>query len=183
MSRKKIAKNIFSLTLAEFATKGIAFFLNAYIARVFDVEGFGIVSKVTSIFLYILIVVNLGFAMTGLRAVSKNIDEHKKYVDNIITFKLIIALVCFIILSIYIITAPGLSSVMQAALLLGSLQLFGAVIQIDWFFQAIERMEILGLRQVLVNLTTFVCVILFVHSPSDIALYIFIVSISLFLTG
>ena len=74
MFQNKLVKNLFSLSLAEIATKGIVFFLNVYIARVLKVEGYGIITNITSIVVY-LTMINLGFNMVGLRAVSKSIPR------------------------------------------------------------------------------------------------------------
>lgn len=182
MFQNKLVKNLFSLSLAEIATKGIVFFLNVYIARVLKVEGYGIITNITSIVVY-LTMINLGFNMVGLRAVSKNPADKEKFVNNILTLKLFLSIIIFAGLTAYILLLSEQSYIEKIALLLGSLQLFSTSLQIDWFYQSIERMEILGIRQFLVSLVTFIGVILFVKSPADIPIYMAIVSISLLLNN
>ncbi len=57
---RRILKNMFSLTVAEFANKGIIFVFNAYLARVILPEGFGIIGFANAFAAYFLLVVNLG---------------------------------------------------------------------------------------------------------------------------
>ena len=182
MFQNRLLKNLFSLSLAEIATKGIVFFLNVYIARVLKVEGYGIITNITSIVIY-LTMINLGFNMVGLRAVSRIPSNREKYVNNILTLKLVLSIILFAFLVLYIIYLSEQSYLEKIALLLGGLQLFSTALQIDWFYQSIERMEILGLRQFLVSLVTFIGVIIFVKSPDDIHIYMAIVSLSLLINN
>lgn len=182
LQKNKLVKNLFSLSIAEIATKGVAFFITFYLARVFNVEGYGIVTKITTIVAY-LTMVNLGFNMVGLRAISRNIEEKEKYVNNILTLKIVLSLILFSLVCIYIFFFSQANFLVKIAFLLGSLQIFTTSIQIDWFYQSIERMEILGLRQFLVSVITLIGVFLFVKTAEDIPIYMAIVSCSLLLNN
>lgn len=182
MNKNKLIQNIFSLSLAEVATKGITFFLTAYIAKIFDVEGYGIINYIQAVLTYMTLVVNLGFGIVGARAVAQNPTDQEKYVNNIITIKLLIAVLTFAAMCGYTLFVDK-PAMFKIALMLGGLQVFACAIQIDWFYQGIEKMKILGARQFLVSALTFVGVIIFVKSPDDIPVYMCIASCSLILNS
>jgi len=182
MSKNKILKNIFSLSVATFATKGLVFVINAYLARILGVEGYGTVAIVTSILLYFIIFINLGFNTVGIRSIAKNNNEKEKYVDNIISLKIFLAIISYAGLIIYALLLND-SAIVKTALIIGGLQLFAEAIQLVWFYQAIEKMEIIAIRAVLINTVTLICLLLFVKSPEDIPIYILIVSVSILLNN
>lgn len=184
MAKNIILKNLFSISLAEFANKGITFILTAYLARILGTAGYGMLSNVNAILLYALLVVNLGFDIIGMRDIAKvqNNDERSYFVNNIVTLKLALAVVTFTLLIAYIVIFNN-PLLVKTALLFGGFQLLAASFQIDWFYQGIERMEILGIRKVCISVTTLLGVLLFVHSIEDLPLYFIIMSVSMFINN
>jgi len=207
MSKNKILKNIYSLSLAEFATKGLVFFINAYLARILGVEGYGTVATINSILVYFLIFVNLGFHTVGIRTIAqmmgidandidKNDDDIKKncekiqvknrhssdYINNVITLRIMLAIISYGGLLVYALFIND-SSLIKIALIIGGLQFFAEAFGLVWFYIGVERMEIVALRHTLVSAVTLVCLFLFVKSPEDIPIYILIVSISILLNN
>ena len=182
MFKNTILKNIFSLSLAEFATKGSTFFLIAYIARVFDVEGFGVSSSIDAILGYLGLLVALGFNPVGIRSITQMPDEREKYVNNILSLRFVLAVLAYIALIIYVLLINE-SILMKTALLFGGLQLFATAIVLDWFYQGIERMEIVGLRQFLISIVKLIGALIFVKSPDDIPIYFLVFSVALIINN
>lgn len=163
---RKIAGNIAWMTIAEFATKGISFFTNAYLARVLMREGFGEVNFTLSFLLYFSAFVALGFNPIGSREVSRRPEYASKYVNNIISIRLILALIAFVIM-IAIGLLLGFSERQMHLILIGSINLLSTSIIIDWYYQAIEKMNILAMRQLITSTLNIIGIFLLVTNATD----------------
>ena len=182
MKTPKILQNIFSLTVAEIATKGITFFLYFYLARILSVEGYGIMSNVAAIIGYLVVIVALGLREIGIRSTAGKPELVQKYFSNITSIKLFLAVIAFLVLCVYI-YVNDFSYLVVISFIFGSIQLFAYAIQTEWIFIANERIHILAVRQILVSAITLLGVLLFVKSINDLPLYFFIFSISLLINN
>jgi len=134
MSKRKLLKNIFSLSFAEFATKGISFFLNAYLARTIGVEGYGILANINAILAYLLMFVSLGFYVVGLRECATDSDDKfvkiQKYFSNITSIKLFCAILSLLFIIVYI-SLNDLDYLIFISLIIGSIQIIAYAIVVD----------------------------------------------------
>jgi O-antigen/teichoic acid export membrane protein len=182
MPISKLLQNIFSLTAAEIATKGITFFLYMYLARILSVEGYGIMSNIISIIGFFNIVVVFGINDIGIRGTSGQPQLVQKYFSNITSVKLFLAIISFFSLIIYV-YFNDFSYMIAASFILGSIQLFAFSIHIEWVFIANERMNILAIRQILIGVVNLLGALIFVKSVNDMPLYFFITSTSLLINN
>ena len=164
---KRILKNLFSLSAAQIISKAIGLFTTAYLARVIKPEGFGIIGFAGAFVSYFGLLVNLGFDTLGVREVARNKDNIVKYVNNIITIRLIMASVGYALLAgvISLLDKPLL---VKSVLYITGLGLFANAFLLNWVFQGIEKMEIIAIRQILTSLLSLVGILLLVHNPDDI---------------
>ena len=172
MSRaKKVIKNLFSLTVAEIASKGIIFITTAYLARVLQPEGFGIIGYANSFIAYFLIVVNLGFNVFGVREVSKNpyTQNIKNYVNNIVSIRSIFSIISFLIYFIIVMIIDKPVDV-KLVLLVTGFNLFSYAVMLDWVFIGLERMEIQAIRQLITGILNLVGIFIFVNDRTDTVL-------------
>ena len=174
---RKIIKNMFSLTVAEAANKGIVFIFNAYLARVIFPEGFGIISFANAILVYFLLFVNLGFNVVGAREISKSQKQIGKYANTIITIRCLIAFIAYASLFILALSLDKPLLVKQTIWIAG-LNLFANAILLDWVYYGTERMEFLAIRQVVTSLLNLIGVVLLVHSKNDIVIAMLVTVIS-----
>lgn len=175
---RKILKNMFSLSIAEIANKGIQFVTNFYIARVILPVGFGIIGFANSFVVYFLLIVNLGFNTVGTREVAKYPKFLNKYVDSILTMRLILSIFAYLALFIVVYFLDKPIEVKYVLWIIG-LNLFSNAIMLDWLYQGIERMEFLALRQVITSGLSLIGLVIFVHSPSDTVVAMAVTVISL----
>ncbi len=174
---KKIIKNMFSLTVAEIANKGIIFIFNAYLARVIFPEGFGIISFANAILVYFLLFVNLGFNVVGAREIAKSQEQIGKYANTIITIRTLIAVLAYA--SLFVITLSlNKPLLVKQTIWIAGLNLFANAILLDWVYHGTERMEFLAMRQVITSLLNLIGVVLLVHSRNDIVIAMLITVIS-----
>jgi O-antigen/teichoic acid export membrane protein len=185
-STKVLIKNLFSLSVAEFLSRGIQFFYYIYLIRIIKPEGNGINEFSRSLAQYFLILVTLGFDQVGIREGARDKSKIKVYADTIIAIRLSIAVACYILLfflAIFLKYNGTISSEEEIAIFIHGSILFSIAIQPQWVFQAIEKMEIIALRMTIVNALNFIGIILFVQTRSDLLLAISILMISQFLTS
>lgn len=97
---KKIIENILSLSIAEFASKGLQALFYLYLARVLGKEGLGALGFAQSFTSYFILFVKLGFDTVGTRAIAKRPELLRKYVNSIISIRTILAFAVFAVLAI-----------------------------------------------------------------------------------
>ncbi len=179
---RKILKNMFSLSLAEVATKGIALITASYLSRAILADGFGIIGFSNAITIYFMVLISLGFNTVGIREIAKSHDEIPKFVNAIISMRLIIAIVCFVALG-FVIIGLNKPDIVKLTLLVAGLNFISQAFLLDWVYQGIEKMEVQAVRQVITGILTLVGTVLLVHSPSDVLIAMAVVVASAFLNS
>ncbi|HRP01120.1 MAG TPA: flippase [Candidatus Kapabacteria bacterium] len=181
-SKTKLLKNIFSLSIAEMASKGLAIIYTIYLIKVIGPESNGILNFTKSLVQYFLILVALGYDQVGIREIAKDRLLSKKFVDLIVSIRLFIAFVSFlalvIVVQILILNKPELSQNQHLVYIYG-ITLFTNAIMLNWYFQAIEQMEVIAIRTIGVYLLNFICIIVLIKSSNDLTLAVVIISASM----
>jgi O-antigen/teichoic acid export membrane protein len=178
---KQILKNMFSLSAAEFAGKGFAILFSLYLMRVIGPENNGIFTVAKSLIQALLVLVWLGFDQVGIREVAKDKSQVRKYVGTILTIRMVIALICYISLFIILELFAGsinMSSTTKIVTYTYGLLLFGHALLLNWVFQAVEKMHIIAIRSISVNLLNLLCVVIFVRQESDLLIAVWIIVIT-----
>lgn len=173
----KIASNLFSLSSAEIAKRLLGFFTLVYLGRVLDKEGFGVIGFASAFISYFVLVVNFGFSTYGTREISKDEKNIAKYVNSIISIKILLALFLGLILIIYTVLSTK-NIITKYVVLITGINLFVDAIALNWVFQAIEKMQFIAVRQILSGLISLVGVIFFVHSQNDVIIAASILAVS-----
>ncbi|NOX18870.1 MAG: oligosaccharide flippase family protein, partial [Chlorobi bacterium] len=166
-NRKTILKNFFSLSGGELISKGIAFVTTIYLARVILPEGFGILGYATAFVSYFLLFIDFGFDTISVKKIANDNSVISKYVNNIISFRITLAVLVFLILStvVYFLNETVL---VKSALLLAGVNLFVQAITTEFVFQATERIKYLAIKVVLKNLLIMITVFAFVKEIDDV---------------
>ena len=164
---KRVIKNIFSMSVAEIANKLLQFFYTLYLAQVLLPEGFGVFNWAITVFGYYLIFVVLGFNVFGQREVAKDPKNINKYVNTIVSVRLLIAFFAYIALFFTVIIIGKPLYVQQIVWIYG-LNLFAWAIYLDWVYIGIEKMWILAIRQLAIAVLNFVGIWFLVTSKEHI---------------
>lgn len=176
---RKILNNMVFLSAAEIASKGITTITIIYLARVLNPDGLGTISFINSILAYIVAFTSLGIETIATREVTKNQNLSESYVNNVFTFRFILSAIGFAGLVIFI-QFTDLPFKVQLLWYISGLNIFSLSLHLNWYFVAIEKMQIIALRQLLIGVLNFIGIILFIHNPEDI-LYAIIINSSAFL--
>ena len=142
---RKILKNMFSLSIAEIANKGIIFITTAYLARVILPEGFGIIGYASSFIVYFILISNLGLNTVGTREIAKTPEKINKYVNSIFTARVFLSIFSYIGLFIIVLFYDFTIEEKYVIWIAGINVIFNAI-NSDWVFQGIEKMEVAASR-------------------------------------
>ncbi len=170
---RKILNNMIFLSAAEIASKGITTITIIYLARVLTPEGMGTISFITSIVAYFIAFTNLGIDTIATREVTKNQNLTEPYVNVLFSLRLILSLVSFLGL-IFFVQILNQPFEVQLLWYISGINIFSQSLLLNWYFVAIEKMQIIALRQLLIGILNFTGVIIFVHNPQDILIAIII---------
>lgn len=179
---KIILKNIFSLSVSELLSRIINFFTVVYLARIILPEGFGALNFSIVFVSYFSIALNFGLDQYSVREIAKDQSAISRFVNSIITTRLIFFIVLYLLLAIIafgIIENRNISWL----LLITGVNLFSAAISVCWVYQAKERMHVNGLKQTLASMLNLAGVLIFVHSKNDIIVAAVIASSALLLNA
>ncbi len=173
MSAKLIIKNLFSLTMAEVISKAIGLITTAYLARAIQPEGFGIIGFASSFVAYFTLLVNLGFDALGTREIARDREVIRKYVNNIVTIRLILAVFGYATFLIVVMMIDK-TSLIKTVLMVMGLGIFANAFLLNWVFQGIEKMEVIALRQILTSFLILIGVVLLVHDYNDVIWFVLV---------
>lgn len=169
IDKRKIFSNLLTLSVSEFMNKGVIFFTSMYLMRTIMPEGNGVLAFSASFFSFFVLFVILAFNTVGTREIAKAPDMIKEYTDTIISTRIVLSVVVFLIY-IGILWSIDISVEKRIVTLIAGFALFANAINLDWVFQGMEKMKVLAFRQVLTSIGTLTGFLLFVHSREDIYL-------------
>ena len=175
--KSNIAKNFLSLSAAEIFARIISLITFAYLARVLTPNGFGVIGFAAAFVSYFVLIVNFGLDDYGAREIAKNEESSSRYVNAIVSFKLITVIPLFILLTACAFLFAS-DSTIRIAIILAGINLFSSSISVDWFYQGIQKMGYIAVRQAAASTLNFVLIIIFVSNPSDVLLAVGISSFS-----
>jgi len=178
---RNVLKNFLSLTFADFFNKALAFFAVAYLARVLKTEGYGKIEFAQAIIVYFLLVVNQGLSVFGVREIAKDQLKVKIQVAQILTIRLLLSLVSYILLVIFVLLVKQPSDIKKLLLIYG-FTFFTFSFTLDWVFQGIEKMEYVALGRI-INQVVYVGGLFFLVKNWDQLLRVPIIRIAAAIAG
>lgn len=146
-----------------------------YVSRVLGTYGVGTYSFAHSSICYFTALTALGVSMYGKREIASciNREQRSKTFWNIWAIESLMFVLSFIAYVIYILNC-GIN--IKPALWIQLLTLTGVWLDITWFFFGIEDFKAALMRNFLVRITSTTLVFIFVQSPEDTYLYVFILA-------
>lgn len=176
---EKLEKNFIWMAAANIVGSFFSIALFIYLARTLRAEAFGSISYAHSFIFYMMNFVDLGLSTWGIREVAKNKERASEYVSEIISFKLLVASVLFVI----IVTATCLVSgnvhfrILMAEV---ALLLFVAAMSCDWAFQGQEKMRMVLVSFGVTTILQFLLICTFVKGPEGLLKSALIYSLAAF---
>lgn len=176
MSTTTIKKNFALSSAYQILILAVPFVTSPYISRVLGAEGIGIYSFTSSIVGYFVLFATLGTMSYGAREISRARDDHKllsRFFWEIELLVVCTTTVCLILWGIWVLIAPEYNLIY----LILSIQLFGVIADISWFFTGLEQFKYIVFRNSIVKIVGIILLFLFIRERDDLALYIFLMTI------
>lgn len=170
MRKYNVIKNTTMLYLMNIAKVIFPLLTLPYLTRVLSVECYGVVSYVKTIMLYMQLIVDFGFLLSGTKAVvraGKNKDKIGEIVGTTIIAKFILSIIAAFVLIIMIFSIDLLNRNPLYALL-SFVVVVLSIFLLDFLFQGLERMEVIAIRFVVMKVISTVLTFIFVKNDADI---------------
>lgn len=179
---RKIIHNFLSLSIGELVSRVINLVTFVYLARVLSTDGFGIIGFASAIVSYFILLVSFGFDIYGIRNITSEEENNKNLVSSIVSLRLFLAVVFFICLSILSFSLKK-DITTKLALVITGINLFSIALSLDWFYQGIQKMHVVAIRQVGTSLINLLLVLLFIKNNDNLLLAVFFSSFSVMINS
>ena len=167
--RKIIAKNYVALLFIQGTNFILPLIIFPYLVRTLGSEKYGLVMVAQSVALFLTIIVDFGFNISATREVANLKNDKEKlsqFYWNVFSIKLVLIIITFLLLLGLIIYVDKFS--VDPLIYLFSFGLvLGQAIFPTWFFQGIEKMQVITIVNVAAKLFFTISLFFVVLSPSD----------------
>ena len=154
-----------------------------YLSRTLGPEKLGIYSGTYAYANYYILFAILGIEFFGNRSiaiVANSREERKKTFWSIYAIQLISGSIAIII---YFLTFSLLfDKVRWTICLLQGLWVIASAIDINWYFFGKQEFRLTVTRNVIIKISSIICIFAFVHEPTDLYKYVFIMAFSMVLS-
>lgn len=159
-----IAKNTSVLLISDIISKILALFYIMLIARYLGASGFGIIAFATAFTGLFAVLSDIGLGTLTIREVAKDKSLAGKYVNNLLSIKLILTVVTFglIVLTINLMDYPD-QTVMVVYFMGGTVICMAFTQVFNSLFQAFERMEYIAIGTIIHSVATLSGALLVIH--------------------
>lgn len=178
---KSIQKNFLYNLCYQLLLLIIPLVVTPYVTRVLGPDPVGLYSFANSIVSYFLLFAVLGTATYGQRAVSYAQDDPEKRSRAFFEVLLIRLLTSFLTLGIYLGYAFLFAKEELTVYLILALNVVNVACDVSWFLQGMEEFGKTALSGILFRLASILLIFLFVKKPSDLPLYVLLMTLSVVL--
>lgn len=182
---KNLRNNTIALMIIQFLNYALPFITLPYVARIFEVEKFGLIFYAQVIMDYFGRLVMFGFDFSGVRTIAINSDDPEKVnsaFNSIVGVQVIFLIVGFILLSFLTMLIPKFR---QDWLIyhITYFSLIGQVLLFTWFYQGMQRMKFITILNIILRSIFVILIFLCVRKPKDYILYPLFNSMSYIIAG
>ena len=164
-----IKKNYIYSLLNKLLAVVVPILVTPYIARVLGPDGNGVISYVSSISSYFILVANIGIETYGQRVIAIHRDDKaylKKFFIEITILRALLTFVCLSVYSVWFISSLNKTNNILYAVF--ALSVFAVVFDFSWFFQGVENFRLLAVVNIITRITYVVLTFLFVKTKQDL---------------
>jgi PST family polysaccharide transporter len=167
--KKIIAKNYVALLFIQGANFILPLIIFPYLVRTLGSEKYGLLMVAQSVALFLTIIVDFGFNISATREVANLKNDKEKlsqFYWNVFSIKLALIIITFLLLLGLIICVDKFS-VDPSVYLFSFGLVLGQAIFPTWFFQGIEKMQVITIVNVAAKLFFTISLFFVVLSPAD----------------
>ncbi len=176
---RQILKNIFSLSVAEFAGKGLQVFFVFYVAKLLGSDQFGNYNFAREHVAIYLLIATWGMEVLGTREIAKDKSQVRDLVNNIFSIRFPLTIILYCILTFMTFFVWELESTTKTMLMVSGATIFSMSFLLNWVYQGLERMGVFALRSLIAAVLNLAGVLILVHGPGDSLIVMIIVQASM----
>ena len=180
MKKKSITKNYIYNLSYQILIIFLPLITTPYVSRVLGAENVGIYGYTLSIVTYFVLFGALGISMYAQREIAyvqSDIKERSKIFFEIIIFRFITMFVSIFLYYIFFVNGNNYQNYYFILIM----ELVSTCFDISWFFQGLEEFKKTVIRNIIVKLISFICILVFVKTKNDLSIYILIYVLSNFI--
>ena len=180
--RKSILKNYVYNLAYQIITLLTPFITTPYLSRTLGPEGIGIYSYTTSIVSYFIILASMGVSDYAQREIAYH--QGNRYLQSRTFFEVIGIrnLLVFISFFCYYLFLTQVES-NHTIYWIQSINILAVLFDITWFFQGLEEFGKIVFRNLIVRIINIGAIFIFIHTPSDLNKYVFLLAVMNILSG
>lgn len=182
----KIIKNGIWLTILQLVNTVIPLFTIPYVTRILGTSEYGIFSIALNWILYLQVLVEYGFGLSGSRKVAlmkeNGQEELNQLFNNIISARLVLLILSFSILNIICIIS-NFNYRIYISIFILFLMIIGTAFQLTWLFQGKQDMKFITLINIVSRIVSVLLIFILVRNSGDLYLYCFLYSVTLLLSS
>jgi len=177
---KNLAKNFFYQSIFQLTKILIPIITVPIVSKALGPQGIGMYNYSFSIAQYFVLIGGLGVSLYGNREIAlkwhKKEDISKTFWE-IFIFKAVITLIALLLYFTLIIFIDN-----KEFFLVQSIIILSVLFDISWFFMGIEDFKKTSMINLVVQIITFICILLFVKTTNDAIVYTFIQAVGMLLS-
>ncbi|MEG1433491.1 MULTISPECIES: flippase [Eubacterium] len=183
LKKSSLVRNGVWLYVLQIFQTVIPLFTLPYVTRVLGVDGYGMFSIALNLILYIQVLVEYGFNLSGTRKIAlSSSEEISEIYSDIQTSKIYLCILSLITIFILFIYSTYDHSQKMCLILLFFL-ILGVTFQQTWLFQGLQKMKFITLINVFSRLVSVVLIFIFIHDSQDVYLYCILYSSTYVISG
>lgn len=179
---QKFVKNATLLFISQIISYLISFFYFLFMARYLGAENYGILSFALAFTAIFSIFMDLGWNSLSVREIARNNDLFEKYLGNILTIKIFLAIVTSVLIIILTNILQYPQEIVTTIYLITISIILSAFSQFFYsLYQSKEKMEYQSLGIILYNTVLFIGVVIAIYLKGNVISFAFVYLIASFL--
>ncbi|MDT8716511.1 flippase [Clostridium sp. 19966] len=163
----KVTRNFIVNGLSSILSQFVTFLTMTYYAKVIGQSYFGSFTLAQQIVLYFSMFIMFGMQTLGIRMVAESGEKLNDTINEILSFRLINAIVSFIIL-IILYAAINKGYYFNNFLFIFSFSLFPLALNTDWLFNGLQEMQHNAVYNILKNIVPSIIIIIFIRNTGNL---------------
>jgi O-antigen/teichoic acid export membrane protein len=164
-----LIRSFLSLLVSNIVGQAFTLWAIVHLAATLGTAQFGNFSFAQIVGLYGFYLADFGLSIYGSRLVAHDGGKLREHVRNLTWLKLALAGACYAVIAGVAFATPDAGGV-RSLILIHGLVVFPAALSLEWVYQGLEHMDVVGISRVLKGVVFGVLVVALVSAPEHVAL-------------